>query len=1097
MKNLIGVLTLVLTVGFYSHIDAQQITQQAKLEELSQIFREQLEARHSQLYYDLLRSDALPQRQLNEDPDIQLMYIDERAHPVFYGVDNLNAAKTISTDDVWPGGSGGFSLSGSATVLGELGVWDAGGVLTTHQEFTGRVTQMDNPFETHYHSTHVAGTMVAEGVVGDAKGMSFQGTLAAYDWRYDESEMASAAAAGMNVSNHSYGQLTGWGYSDDWYWFGDITISTTEDYGFGFYSSSAQEWDQIAYDAPYYTIVKSAGNERDHFGPGPGGGHWVWNVDQWVWSTDTRDPDGGYDGYDCIPWFGNAKNIITVGAVEDIPGGYTSPSDVVMSSFSGWGPADDGRIKPDLVANGISLYSCSNGQANYYDSLSGTSMSTPNLAGSLNLLIRYYEATHADVTPRSSTMKAVIIHTADEAGPNPGPDYMFGWGLMNTLKAVELIQADSLELGCIIEEFVANDETDEYFLYSDGTDPIRITLAWTDPPGTPPPISLNPTTPMLVNDLDVRLEHTATSTLYLPYVLDPYSPGTLATTGDNIRDNIEQIYLNTPFAGEYKVTVLHKGALASEQYYSLVSSSELTTGSRPLILSTSPTKNELNAAVSTDISVSFNMDMDSETINDSSFTTIGRYTGIHQGTISYDSLSRTVTLHPFNDFDDGEVVTALLTTNIKSSESISLWHSYSWTFTAAVNGGSGTFAPHYIYLVGDNPSSVFSADLDGDGDLDLVTANYNSDNVSVLLNNGNGTFATHSVYAVGLDPLSVFSADLDGDGDLDLAVANSGSHNVSVLLNNGSGTFTPRSDYPVGDGPLSVFSADLDGDGDMDLATANAFSNNVSVLLNNGIGTFAPHSDYPAGDGPWSVFSADLDGDGDLDLATTNFGSDNVSVLLNKGNGTFAPHSDYPAGDGPWSVFSADLDGDGDLDLATVYFGSDNVSVLLNNGNGTFIPRSDYPAGGKPWSVFSADLDGDGDLDLAIANYSSDNVSVLLNNGEGTFAPHSVYPAGDGTRSVFSADLDGDGDLDLAVANVGSDNVSVLLNQSDFVRGDANGDGTINLSDAIYLLNYLFRSASPPDPLEAGDANCDEVVNLSDAIYLLNYLFKDGDPPGC
>ncbi|MCK4606851.1 MAG: S8 family serine peptidase, partial [candidate division Zixibacteria bacterium] len=551
--------------------DDRPVTQQAKLDSMSRALAEKLETQRPQLYYDLLSSTDKPQRQLNENPDIQLMYINERGHPVYYGTDNLDAARTISTDDVWPGGSGGFSLVGSGTGLGRLSVWDAGGVRTTHQEFGGRVTQMDSPSGTHYHSTHVAGTMIAAGVDPNAKGMSFAGTLAAYDWDSDNSEMASAAATGMNVSNHSYGYVTGWRYDEgDWYWWGEISISTTEDYGFGFYSSEARDWDAIAYAAPYYTICKSAGNDRNDYGPGPGGGHYVWDGGDWVWSTATRDPDGGTDGYDCVSWNGTAKNIITVGAVNDIPGGWTAPGDVVMSSFSGWGPTDDGRIKPDIVANGIGLYSCDDVHNYAYLTIGGTSMSTPNLSGSVNLLVRHYEFNHGLTTPLASTVKAVLIHTADEAGPNDGPDYMFGWGLMNTLKAAELIQEDVAEPGRIVEESLADGETDLYPFTSDGATPIRVTLAWTDPAGTPPPASLNPSTLMLVNDLDLRVEHVATSTVYQPYVLNPSSPGSAATTGDNYRDNSEQVYILSPPPGECVVTVSHKGTLVSDQYYSLV-----------------------------------------------------------------------------------------------------------------------------------------------------------------------------------------------------------------------------------------------------------------------------------------------------------------------------------------------------------------------------------------------------------------------------------------------------------------------------------------------------------------------------------------------
>jgi hypothetical protein len=450
----------------------------------------------------------------------------------------------------------------------------------------------------------------------------------------------------------------------------------------------------------------------------------------------------------------------------------------------------------------------------------------------------------------------------------------------------------------------------------------------------------------------------------------------------------------------------------------------------PRVLSTTPAQNQLNVPVSTDISVTFDVDMDQTTINDSTFLVNARSTGLHTGVITYDGPTKTATFDPSEDFDEGEVVTVTLTTAIQSSGGTPLGTAYLWSFTSVVYDGSGTFTPDSVYAVGDVSYSVFSADLDGDGDLDLAVANGGYSNVSVLLNNGDGTFAAHSVYPVGSWPHSVFSADLDGDGDLDLATANQVSANVSVLLNNGDGTFAAHSVYPVEYYPASLFSADLDGDGDQDLATGNGGSDNVSVLLNNGDGTFAPPSVYAVGDGPYLVFSADLDGDGDLDLVTANQISANVSVLLNNGDGTFAAHSIYPAGSWPRSVFSADLDGDGDLDLVTANSGTDNVSVLLNNGDGTFTSDSVYAVGDAPYSVFSADLDGDGYLDLATANGASDNVSVLLNNGDGTFAPQSVYAVGDGPYQVFSADLDGDGDLDLATVNQISDNVSVLLNES-------------------------------------------------------------------
>jgi len=343
------------------------------------------------------------------------------------------------------------------------------------------------------------------------------------------------------------------------------------------------------------------------------------------------------------------------------------------------------------------------------------------------------------------------------------------------------------------------------------------------------------------------------------------------------------------------------------------------------------------------------------------------------------------------------------------------------------------FAPAGSYAVGVAPYSIFSGDLDGDGDLDLVTANASSQNVSILKNNGNGTFQDTVNYFVGVTggyPYRVFCADLDRDGDLDLAVTDLWSDYVSILKNKGDGTFDLDSNYEIGYTPIAVFCADLDGDSDLDLAVAIFISNHVSILKNYGDGTFYLDGNYAVGNLPYSVFCADLDGDGDLDLAVANDSSDNVSILKNRGDGTFEPHVDYATGDGSASVFCSDLDGDGDLDLAVANPYSDNVSILKNNGHGTFHLDSNYAVGSGPLSVFCVDLDGDGDMDLAVANTWSNNVSILKNNGDGRFTSSVNYVAGTTPGSVFCADLDGDLDFDLAVANTHStiDSVSILKN---------------------------------------------------------------------
>lgn len=497
--------------------------------------------------------------------EVELVGIDVTGMPIYFITDNLTAAHSTSTSRVWPGAALGYALSGEGMTVGE---WDGGGTRVTHQELVGRATQIDNPTGLSSHATHVAGTLIASGVVPAAKGMAFEADLIAYDWNSDNAEMTAAGQNGLLVSNHSYGQVAGWSSSNGtWRWYGNTAFSETEDWNFGFYNSKAQQWDQIARNNPFYLIVKSAGNNRNN-GPNPGTTHQVRNASgSWVTSTAVRPRVGPYD---CLPTYSTAKNILTIGAVNDLPNGWTSAAAVSMSSFSSWGPTDDGRIKPDIVGNGVGLYSSYSGSNTQYSSISGTSMSGPNVAGSLILLQQHHQDMHGQFM-LSSTLKALALHTADEAGPDPGPDYMFGWGMMNTAKAVQLI--DNSDGVSLLEEHLLEDQGDvSISAWHPAAGPLRVTIAWTDPASSPPAAGLDPANLMLVNDLDMRLVHVPTGTVYSPYILDPANPSAAAQTGDNFRDNVEQVYVDNAPAGEYLISVNHKSTLqaGSAQAFGLV-----------------------------------------------------------------------------------------------------------------------------------------------------------------------------------------------------------------------------------------------------------------------------------------------------------------------------------------------------------------------------------------------------------------------------------------------------------------------------------------------------------------------------------------------
>jgi hypothetical protein len=362
-------------------------------------------------------------------------------------------------------------------------------------------------------------------------------------------------------------------------------------------------------------------------------------------------------------------------------------------------------------------------------------------------------------------------------------------------------------------------------------------------------------------------------------------------------------------------------------------------------------------------------------------------------------------------------------------------------FTTAVGGtGRGTFVPGGSVVVGNYPDHVAVGDVDGDGDLDLLSTNYNSgmaSSVSVRFNNGNGTFGGGLEVPTGTDSRNVTLADIDSDGDLDLLIANRLSSSVSVRFNDGTGTFPGSQEVPINYNPENVIAADLDGDGDLDLLTANYASASVSLLRNDGTGQFGPEQRVSVGNQnmPYNVIVGDLDADGDLDLTATIFAgpdANTVIVRLNNGLGFFGGGQAVPVGQGPESQDLGDVDGDGDLDLVVGNTNTGNastVSVRLNDGSGTFAGTQNVPVGNFAAGVTLGDIDADGDPDLIVTNGFSNSVSVCFNEGSGIFGGIQTLLMATSPSAPTLADVDADGDLDLLVTALGAPgSVSVLLN---------------------------------------------------------------------
>jgi subtilisin family serine protease len=443
-------------------------------------------------------------------------------------------------------------------------VVDGGSVLSTHFEFRlspqnaapNRV-QVNTSARSAEHATHVAGTMAAAGRRREAKGMAPSMNLISDDWDDDLRKLATLAPS-IQVSNHSYGPLAGWHKDQQgrWRWWGDRVLSRDEDAKFGKYSSREAQLDEVLFQFPHLLTFIAAGNDRDD-GPDEGTQplqHLVIDGTLWVTSSEIHRRDGFEDGgLDTIAGLGLAKNAVCIGAVDDI----TTTSGINMISYSGWGPTDDGRIKPDLVANGHHLLSTSNAGDSEYVDMSGTSMASPTASGIAGLLVQLYQRERG-TRPTAAELKAVMIHTATDAGER-GPDPVFGWGSIEALRAGRVIaqHLDAQNFRHILRmDQVKPGETKEYKMTLNGTnDPIKVTVVWTDPAGEANMGGLDDATPVLVNDLDLKLV-SPDGQEFFPYSLDRANPKQQARRDrPNGVDNVEVIERVGPLAGEWKVRV--------------------------------------------------------------------------------------------------------------------------------------------------------------------------------------------------------------------------------------------------------------------------------------------------------------------------------------------------------------------------------------------------------------------------------------------------------------------------------------------------------------------------------------------------------------
>ena len=445
-------------------------------------------------------------------------------------------------------------------------------------------------------------------------------------------------------------------------------------------------------------------------------------------------------------------------------------------------------------------------------------------------------------------------------------------------------------------------------------------------------------------------------------------------------------------------------------------------------------------------------------------------------------------------------------------------------FSILFNDGQGDFSSIVNYPDSSGCLNILAVDIDKDTDLDIITSHwYNSlgmvdSTLSLFYNQGGGTFSGPTLIQTGKAPLALTSLDLENDGDIDLVTANYEGEDITILKNLGSEAFDTPLHMVPGSLPTDVASADFDNDGFADLVVTYRGDNTVSILLNQGNGTFAPKVDYVSNTGPRFAGIFDLDQDGDLDLGVPDFDASQISVYKNQGNGTFDTAVYYPTGYRPNSVVFPDLDKDGDPDLAVSSFYDNYFTYLEDIGNGQFAFGFDQFSGNGPISALSGDWNQDGWVDLAVTNTYSHNISVFL-----------TIPAIYGVRVLAGSDefgyKGGTVNVEFNLKNTGQVIDSFQVTVSDSLGWTISPplspvqlmpaqevlvsvgvhipttalEGTknkITLSGAS-LSSPASQSASLyVTALElCGDVNNDGKLNLADIIYYVNFMFKDGPAP--
>ena len=416
--------------------------------------------------------------------------------------------------------------------------------------------------------------------------------------------------------------------------------------------------------------------------------------------------------------------------------------------------------------------------------------------------------------------------------------------------------------------------------------------------------------------------------------------------------------------------------------------------------------------------------------------------------------------------------------------------------------GQIPFIEHIIDDDVDRPWYIYAEDVDSDGDMDVLSAVYDDDEISWWENDGSQNFTKH-VIGEGLEgPTSVHAADIDSDGDIDVIAAVYGDHSVIWWENDGNQNFIMHTLTVHFQNAFSVFIIDLDDDGDNDILCGADQDDMICWGENDGSQNFTAHIIAPFFDGARSVYAADLDNDGDEEVLGAAMDGDQIACWENDGNQNFTEHIIDNSFNGAYCVYAVDMDNDLDLDVIGAAMGGDEIAWWENRGDYVFI---DHPIDinfNGAHSTYAADLDGDGDMDVLGAGCNADEIAWWKNDGAQHFTKYIIAENFEYATSVYAVDMDGDGDIDVLGAasdgykiswfeNISDPQVSITLTPYNYPIQIPSGGGNfqfdaviVNMEEGFSVTLDAWLGAVLPDSTTVGPLamRSDFVINPGDSV---------------